>query len=202
MPKDVYENWPDFAALSACGEGATLCDDMGRSSLTVSIVKPYWYERALFAHDQKTGREAQVRLANPFDRSCQSPHTLRAVYSLQAALVRDAQITLGAPGVSKTQPVLRECVCYSVTRTGERGFGALSVQRLNRNWLGLTVVHEDILQASSGIHSSREPDSVTVLFNRMRSPHVYGALLALGQAIRRDNKEFPRAVVLPNLSAA
>lgn len=197
MDHKVYENWPDYAALSQHGEGATLRDDMGRGSLTIQIVPPYWTERAVFAHDSKTRGYAQFRFANPLDGSCFSPHTIRAVYNLQGAMLKDLQPDLGMPNIRRTDKVRDcECVVYNVSRTGEHGHGSIGVQRINRNWLGLTVVNEDMCRANSADTATPqdERDTVTLFFNRLRSPHVYQGLLALGQAIRRDNHYFPREI--------
>lgn len=189
MAADVVPLWPDYAELSKHGEQATLKDDMGRNELSVAVVLPYWTERWVQVYDHKTATQAHMRFVCPLNGGGTSPFTLRGVYNLQAAMLRDQH-----PELSRVhRQANTECVRYSVTREGEGCVGALSVERLNRDWLGLTVVDE------------RESNcSATAFFNRMRSPRVYDALVALGHAIRRDNHHFPRkaAGTVISLSAA
>lgn len=203
MSHKVYESWPDYAALSAHGERASLGDDLRRGDLSVSVVLPYWAERSILAHDCKTGAHAQIRLLSPLDGGGTSPNTLKAVYNLQGAMLSDVQPQLGMPDVRQPDRITsRECVEYGVTRLGEMGQGALCVQRINRNWLGLTVTDEGMKypERFSHMRGQKGQDTVTVFFNRLRSPNVYKALLALGHAIRLDNKYYPREQASPSVA--
>lgn len=193
MPDNILTSWPDYAVLSQYGEGATLKDDMGRGTLSIAVVLPYWIERAVFAQDHKTGMHAQLRLLSPLDGGGTSPYTLKAIYSLQGAMLKELQPELGTPRVKSTNT---DCPAYSIERQGEGGIGAIGIQRINRNWLGLTVEDEDFAGHQGANGSSGEdiskPAVVTLFFNRLRSPRVYQALSCLGHAIRQDNRFYPR----------
>ncbi len=181
MPAEVFPEWPDFAELSKHGKQASLSDDLGRSQLQLSVVHPYWTERWVSATDKHTQQNAGLRFLCPLAGGGRSPFTLLAIYNLQAALLQDVE-----PVKTKLSPPVQDKgkVREGDWRIADSGQGGLVVQRLNRDWLALTVNDENVMR-------EKISPSVTLFFNRHRRPNTYKALVALAQNIRRDNHHFP-----------